>query len=141
MKKQNKTPEKNTGTVIGVGIVIEDALLKGTGIIRIDGNFQGTINLNGHVILGETGMLGGDVHAESALFAGKYEGNLHIKDTLHITSTAVLNGRVETGKIIIDEGGVFNGICNVAKANGQKAQPAAPPVAVRETPGYKPTGT
>jgi len=139
MKKQKKPPsDKHTGTVLGRGIVIEEALLKGVGVIRIDGDFCGTINLDGHVILGETGVMGGDVHAQSALFAGKYEGNLHIKDTLHITSTAVLNGRVETGKIIIDSGGVFNGICNVAKEGGQKTETHTTAGAPQAALGYKP---
>ena len=136
MKKQNKPANKSIGTVIGNGIIFEEALLKGTGVIRIDGDFHGTMHLDGHIILGETGMLGGDIHAKSALFAGKYEGNLHIKDTLHITSTAVLSGRIETGEIVIDAGGVLNGICNVTK--NQKAETiAAVPIAQGAAQGYK----
>ena len=122
MKKQSKAaakavekPASSTGTVIGSGIIIEGAVLKGSGVIRIDGEFHGTVDIKGHVILGETGQVSGDVFAESALFAGKYQGNLHIKETLHVTSTAVLTGRIDTGKIIIDEGGIFNGTCNVAQ--------------------------
>lgn len=120
MKKLNKTAvidKSATGTVIGGGIVMENALLRGSGVIRVDGEFQGTIDIDGHVILGKTGVINGDIHAESALFAGKCHGNLQIQATLHITSTAVLNGRIDTGKLIIDEGGILNGICNVTKGD------------------------
>ena len=106
-----------TGTIIGSGIVIENALFKGSGTVRIDGKFQGEIDIDGRFILGETGMVSGDTQAENALLAGKFQGNLNVKDTLHITSSAVLSGRIVTGKMIIDEGGVFNGACNMLEEN------------------------
>jgi cytoskeletal protein CcmA (bactofilin family) len=116
MKKLNKTTAIGSGTasiLIGGGIIIENASLRGSGVLRIDGEFHGSIDMDGHIILGKTGVISGDIHAESALFAGKYHGNLQIRNTLHITSTAVLNGHIDTGKLIIDEGGIFNGICNI----------------------------
>ena len=114
MKKQEKAlSEKSTSTVIGEGIIIENAVLKGAGVIRIDGKFSGNIEIEGHIILGEKGSVIGDIHAGSALFAGKYEGNLTIADTLHLTPGAYVTGLVDTGKIIIDEDAVFNGTCNM----------------------------
>ena len=111
---------KGTGTVIGEGVVLEKATLNGSGVVRIDGEFTGTIDINGHIVLGETGILNGDVRAETALFAGKYQGNLHIKSTLHIASTADLTGQVESAKLIIDEGATLSGTCNVPKLDTSK---------------------
>ena len=111
-KQKNEIFEKGTGTIIGEGIILEGASLVGTGAIRIDGRFSGNISIDGHIILGETGIIYGDVKADSAMFAGKYEGNATIKNALHLTSTANLSGYVDTGKIIIDENAVFNGTCN-----------------------------
>ena len=121
-KKNNMTAmNKNTDTVLGEGIIFESALIKGRGIIRIDGTYSGTIDIEGHVILGETGLITGDVTADSALFAGKHEGDLSIRNTLHLTSTANMTGKVETGKLIIDEGAILNGTCNVTNLADQKA--------------------
>jgi cytoskeletal protein CcmA (bactofilin family) len=115
-KKQNMTViSKNTDTIIGEGIIFENALLKGSGVIRIDGKLSGTIDIEGHIILGETGFVSGDITADSALFAGQYQGTLSIRDTLHMTASAVLSGKVETAKLIIDEGAVLNGTCSVTK--------------------------
>jgi cytoskeletal protein CcmA (bactofilin family) len=114
-KKQNMAISKNTDTIIGEGIIFEDAVLKGAGVIRIDGKFSGTIDIEGHIILGESGFVSGETSADSALFAGKYNGNLFIRSTLHMTATAVLTGKVETGKLIIDEGAVLTGSCNVTR--------------------------
>ena len=106
---------KNTDTVIGADIILEKATLKGGGVVRIDGQFSGTIDIQGHIAIGETGEVEGDMHAESALIAGKYRGNLNIQEVLHVTSTAALSGRVESGKLIVDEGAVFNEVTTVSK--------------------------
>jgi len=124
MKKQSMAISKNTDTVIGEGIIFEEALLKGSGVIRIEGKFTGTISVEGHIILGEAGFVSGDVSADSALFAGKYQGNLQIRGTLHMTATAVLTGKVETGKLIIDEGAALNGTCNVTRGATGESVPA-----------------
>jgi len=115
---------KNTDTIIGQGIVFENAVLKGDGVIRVEGKVSGTIDLDGHIILGETGCILGEISADSALFAGKYQGNLFVRGTLHMTSTAVLTGKVEVGKLIIDEGAKLSGTCNVT--SGESAEVVRP---------------
>ena len=115
-KKQNTAGyEKNTDTIIGEGIVFENTLLKGSGVIRIDGTLSGNVDIDGHVILGETGLVNADINADSALFAGRFQGNLFIRNTLHMTATAVLSGKVEAGKLIVDEGATLNGTFSVVK--------------------------
>ena len=120
MKQFGMKSDKNSNTVIGTGIVLEAAMLKGNGIVRIDGKYTGTIDIEGHLVLGESGVLDGEVRADSALFAGAYQGNLHIDDTLHITSTAVLSGRIEAGTLIVDDGAVFKGDCTVTTIGTQQ---------------------
>ena len=126
LKKQNLAAiSKNMDTVIGEGIIFEDALLKGSGVIRIDGTFNGKIDIEGHVILGETGDIKGDIIADSALFAGKYQGNLTIRGTLHLTATSNLSGVVEAGNLVIDEQAVIRGTCNVTKQAGKVIKDSA----------------
>ncbi|MCL2227531.1 MAG: polymer-forming cytoskeletal protein [Oscillospiraceae bacterium] len=121
-KKQNATVNsKNTDTIIGEGIIFEKAMLKGAGVIRVDGKFSGTIDIDGHIILGERGSINGEITVDSALFAGKYQGNLCVKGTLHMTSTAILTGRVDAGKLIMDEGAKLSGTCNVT--SGEALEP------------------
>ena len=134
IQKSKVTNGKNTDTIIGEGIVFEDALLKGSGIIRIDGKFSGVIDIDGHVILGETGLISGDVSATSALFAGKHQGDLRVSNTLHVTSTAILTGKIETGKLIIDEGATINGTCKVNKGDNNTASSDSKPATAKSAP-------
>ncbi|MCL2402182.1 MAG: polymer-forming cytoskeletal protein [Oscillospiraceae bacterium] len=120
MKRLNKVGKNITGIVIGGGVIIENAALRGSGVLRIDGEFHGSIDIDGHVILGKTGVINGNIHAESALFAGTYHGNLQIRNTLHLTSTAVLHGQIDAGNLIVDEGGIFNGTCSVTSRDAQR---------------------
>ena len=115
-KQAKAAASKNTDTVIGEGIVFESAVLRGNGIIRIDGKFSGTIDVEGRIILGEKGVIDGELTADSALIAGKYDGNLSIRNNLHLTPSAMLSGKVEAGRIIIDEGASISGSCNVTRS-------------------------
>ena len=108
-------PDYYTGTVLGKGITLEGALLKGKGEIRIEGSFSGAIDIEGNVVLGETGIIIGEMRATSAQIAGKYEGDLHIMNTLSLLPTAKLFGKIESEKLNIDEGAIIKGTCNVGK--------------------------
>ena len=115
---------KKTDTVLGEGIVFEQALVKGCGTIRIDGQFSGTIDIKGHIILGKTGEVDGRISADSALLAGRFKGDLLVRDTLHATGTASVDGKIESGKLIVDEGAGFDGTFSVSKEPVKKTEPA-----------------
>jgi cytoskeletal protein CcmA (bactofilin family) len=117
-KKDKALQTRTTDTVIGKGIIFERALLKGSGVVRIDGCFTGTIDIKGHVILGETCSVNGEIYADSGLFAGRYQGQLHIRGALHLTKSANVTGNIESVKLIMDEGAIFNGTCNIPSPEG-----------------------
>lgn len=107
---------KDAGTIIGRDIVLENVTLKGMGIVRVDGVLSGEVQLEGHLILGETGKIIGEVHAGSAMFLGTYEGNIYVEETLHIAANSHVDGNVRTGRLIIDDGADFHGTCNMDMA-------------------------
>lgn len=103
---------KDAGTVIGNGIILENINLKGLGVVRIDGVVTGEIQLEGHLVLGETGKIIGNVKTTTATFYGSYEGNLQVDETLHIAASGHVDGEISTSKLIIEEGAQFHGVCN-----------------------------
>lgn len=116
--KKNKTVavnDKTTGTIIGEGVIFEGGVIKGDGNVRIDGRYAGTIDLNGHIVVGETGVVEGEIKAFSALFAGKFMGNMKIEDTVHLAYRSNVNGNIECGKVIMDEDSIFNGNCKMSR--------------------------
>ena len=97
------------GTVIGKGITLEAAYLTGEESVRIDGVFLGDVNLDGSLILGESGSIEGKIRAKYIVAAGSVCGNIECDTILHISPTARVNGDIKTNSIIVDEGGQLNG--------------------------------
>jgi len=104
-------------TIIGHGITVEAVRLSGKESVRIDGNFFGDIELDGSLILGESGVIEGRTRAIYIVIAGTVRGDIICDGVLHIASTAVVNGDITASKLIVDEGGQLNGRSQVGESN------------------------
>jgi cytoskeletal protein CcmA (bactofilin family) len=111
-------------TIIGQASQFKGAISAG-GTIRVDGQVEGEIASKGDVIIGETGVVRAQVKGRSAMIAGTVHGNVDVFDKLELTSTAKLYGDIKTGVLIIGEGAIFKGSCEMRQGN-DKADTAAP---------------
>ncbi len=78
------------------------------GALRVDGQFDGKLNA-ACVILGETGVIKGEVSAQKIIIGGKVEGNLRIQEIVEIKATGKVLGDIITKIISIMEGAKVNG--------------------------------
>jgi len=115
-------------TLIGSNTTIKgDIEIKGT--IRIDGRFEGTIKAD-WIVIGESGYLKGDALANGVIVGGTVEGNISTSDSVEINSSGRVFGDVQTQKLVIIEGGIFEGRSKMQKEEtkvvelpkGQKAE-------------------
>lgn len=111
-----ETTSSGSINVIGEGTVIEGNL-NSKGDIRIDGKVKGVLNSNSKVVLGNSGMIEGDVFAKSADISGHVKGNINIKETLYLKASARVFGDIQTGKLVIESGSEFNGKCAMNAEN------------------------
>lgn len=121
--KKVKTSTNVTNTVIGEGMTVEAARLSGVGSLRIDGDYSGIIDIDGELVLGETGRIDGDIRARRILLAGKVQGNIDCMTLLHVTHTASLVGNVVASSFMVDEGAVFNGQCQMNNNSSAYKEP------------------
>ena len=102
-------------------IIGKDTQFKGTinagGAIRIDGLVEGEISTKGDIIVGETGEVRALIKARSATIAGSVHGDTDVLDKLELTSSAKLYGDIKTGILIIGEGAIFKGACEMRYGN------------------------
>lgn len=98
------------------GTVIEGTI-KAQSDIRIDGDLNGNLECSGRVIIGTEGRVTGEVNCQNAIIEGYIQGTLTVADELDIRETGSVNGEVNTGKLKIAPGGIFNVNCNMS---GQK---------------------
>ncbi len=116
LKKSSNKPKSNEAigefNLIGVGSFIEGNI-KTNGDIRIDGMVHGNVASKAKLVQGSSGKIDGDIFAQNGDFQGIINGNVKIVEVLYLKSTAVVNGDIITGKLIIESGAVFNGKCQM----------------------------
>lgn len=106
--------------------------LDSNGDIRIDGIIEGQVTVRQRLVLGEGGIIKGDIEANDAVVAGLLQGNIRVEQTLILKPSARIEGDISTDKIIIESGAQFNGRCNMnvqlpsgpQKASGNAGQKA-----------------
>lgn len=123
-KNQEKATTQNASANVSSGST--NTLTKGTKIegtitanndIRIDGHLNGVLNCKGRVIIGAQGNIEGDINCQNAIIEGKFSGNLKVNETLTVKDSATIDGEIQTGKLNIQPGAIFNGNCSMG---GQK---------------------
>lgn len=83
--------------------------------IRIDGIIKGKLICKAKVIIGPSGFVQGEVRCENAVIEGKFDGQLFVNDLLNIREKASIKGEVQTDKLIVQSGALFNVTCQMGK--------------------------
>jgi len=96
-------------SLIGEGISVEGTLRLQDHVLRLDGRLEGKIIGQGTLIMGEKGMLQGEIQVGRLILGGRVDGRVTAQEGIHITPTGKLFGTVLTSQMIIDEGGIFDG--------------------------------
>lgn len=80
-----------------------------SGVLKVEGTVQGSIRGARQVIIGRTGVIQGDVHAEEAILGGRVSGTVTASERVEIQANSVIEGDIHTRSIVVFEGGVLNG--------------------------------
>jgi len=95
--------------------------IKSSGIIRIEGKFDGELESSQDVIIAEEADVHADIKARHAVISGIYHGNVELAGKLEIKSLGKVFGNIKVASIVIEDGGVFEGECNMIN-NDLKAE-------------------
>lgn len=104
-----------TETLESINIITKGTVIKGdvtsTGDFRLDGTLEGNIQLNGKLVVGDTGIVNGNILCMNANIIGTVNGNLSVKELLSLHATARVKGDILINKLSIEPGAVFTGKC------------------------------
>lgn len=117
---QNKTNYEKATTLIGEDAVLESAVFKSSGTVRIDGTYIGKLIINGDLVLDSKGVINGIIEANHALIAGKVTGDIKCSQEIHLSSTADVIGNIFCTNLIVDDGALFNGNSTMSASNSPR---------------------
>jgi cytoskeletal protein CcmA (bactofilin family) len=103
-----------------------DVDIKGTikfdKVLKIEGKFEGEMVTNeGELIVGKTGAVKANVKVKNAIIEGRLDGNVFAAEKVELKQKAQLIGDLQARTLVIEEGVIFVGQCNV-NPNGTKPE-------------------
>ncbi len=112
-KKENGSRKEGKMSNLTSGSEMEGTI-KFSNAMRIDGKFDGElISDNGELVVGKTGKVKATVKVRSAVIEGRVNGNIKASDRVEFKQKAQLMGDLQAKSLVIEEGVVFVGNCNV----------------------------
>lgn len=115
LKTEEKTAALNAGTynaILDQGSEFEGKLTF-EGTVRIDGIYKGEIQADATLIVGETGKVQADIKVRTIVISGEVTGNIEATDRVELCAPGVLRGNIKSPNLVIEEGVIFEGTCNM----------------------------
>ena len=94
--------------ILGRSIVVRGDL-SAEGAFRIDGTVEGSVTSRASVVIGDSGVVRGDVTGTDVVVAGQIEGNVRCSGHLEILAKGKIEGNLDAKSMRIETGGVFRG--------------------------------
>ena len=104
-------------TTIGAGTTLTGDI-KVEGSIRVDGEYTGKCDATDTLIIGETGKVEGDANVSNAIIGGRMYGNVYASGKIELQRGSQLLGDIETRGLVIEDGVVFQGNCQMGEVDG-----------------------
>ena len=94
-------------TVLGANSVLNGDL-KSKANVRLDGTFEGNLEIEGNVLVGETGKINADINAKNVVIAGAVRGNVS-GNKVQLLRTSRVWGDISAAAITTEEGAFIDG--------------------------------
>ncbi|MCL2231344.1 MAG: polymer-forming cytoskeletal protein [Treponema sp.] len=112
-KREGKKKDKTEVVVLGKSTSFT-GLLKFATTLRIQGNFRGTIDASGDLIVDKEAIVDADhITVSSLTVYGHISGTVHAQDKVDMMSGAKVQGDVSASRLRIADGVLFEGKCKM----------------------------
>lgn len=99
-------------TVIGEDITFRGSLVY-SNTLKINGNFKGTIQSSGKLIIGNSGEVEADLDVGTLIVEGKLKGNVNAKEKIELKKPSELIGDIQSPILEVESGSRFLGNCSM----------------------------
>jgi len=111
---ESMTGEGKMNSIIGKGCKVNGTVEVNEGTIRIDGQFEGTVNCPDTLVIGKDGIVKAEIKVKSAVIGGKLIGNIDAREKIELQAGSHVEGDIKTRRLVIDEGVFFEGSCKMS---------------------------
>jgi len=125
-KVANPMPANASPTVLGRSVVLRGELSASEDLL-IEGEFEGTINLQDHCLtIGAKGQVKAEIHARHVVIHGSVNGNITAREKVEIRKTGQVLGDLVAMCVAIEDGAYLKGsIETLREGEGAAARPMA----------------
>ena len=109
--KPKPEPAPAIHSLLGKDVLFKGEVHTNSHSFRVEGVVEGTIHSAGEVSIAPGGLVKGTIFAKHLVVTGRAEGIMKISDCLEIHGTGHVEGDVEVGSLVVDEGGTLQGVC------------------------------
>ncbi len=88
--------------------------------LQINGKFEGEITSGNFLVIGEEAFVKANIKADIVIIKGTVHGNVEAISRLEIHTGGKLYGNIRTKKLMISDGVVFEGKCEIIKPYEKK---------------------
>lgn len=106
--------------ILGKGAQFEGKLIF-EGTVRIDGKFSGEIVSDDQLIIGESADVNAEIKVNNIIISGNVVGNIEAKGKVEIQAPGKLKGNIKAPALVINEGVMFDGHCQMAGEKSVRA--------------------
>ena len=104
--------DNSLNSKIGEGSIFEGKFYI-AGSLQIDGRFEGEIQTQDQLVVGETGKVKTDIFARRVVVGGTVIGNIEASEEVILLSTGRVLGNIKAPRVNIEEGVVVKGEVSV----------------------------
>jgi cytoskeletal protein CcmA (bactofilin family) len=130
-----KRSKRNTGGD-WTGFLDKPVRFEGTievpGTFRLEAEVKGTIISSGSLTLGEGARVEGQIEGNHVVVSGRFDGVIFAKGRVEILPKGIVTGEIHSPCVVIEAGGIFDGVCHMLAANASQKPITIPIRAVQQ---------
>lgn len=96
-------------------------------LLRVHGHLRGSVKSEGELLVGEGGVVEGEIVVGRLVVAGTVQGTVQVREKLVVHGSGKVMAEVATPVLVVDEGGVLEGSVKMAMPQPRQAHPNPTP--------------
>ncbi len=113
MAARQSTEESLINSIVGPGTFFRGHL-ELSGLLRIDGDFSGSVKTDGRVIIGQAGRGDCAIQAGTVVIGGLFRGEILATEKVVLLSSSIVLGTITAPRLVAEDGVLLSGRFKIA---------------------------